>query len=101
MAAEQYYTYLINGQYESFADCIFTPDSMPAEYRLQLTQAVKQYVENDTRKQGGIQSATVLDDSLFADSTQAIVTIQLKFGDQTLERVQLPLVLTTDGWKMR
>lgn len=101
MAAEQYFTYLINGQYESFANCVFTPDSMPEEYRLQLAQAVKQYAENDTRKRGGIQGATVLDDSIFADSTQAIVTVQLKFGDQTLERVQLPLVLTTDGWKMK
>lgn len=100
-AAELYYSYLLNGQYESFANCVYTPDSMPAEYRLQLAQAVKQYAENDTRSRGGIKNATVLDDSLFADSTQAIVTIQLKFGDQTLERVQLPLVFTAEGWKMR
>lgn len=101
LAAEQYYTFLINGQYESFANCVFTPDSMPTEYRLQLAQAVKQYAENDTRSRGGIVSATAIDDSLFSDSTQAIITLQLKFGDQTIEHIQLPLVFTADGWKMR
>lgn len=101
LAAEQYYTYLINGQYESFANCIYTPDSLPSEYRLQFAQAVRQYAEDDTRSRGGITSVTIIEDSLYADSTQAIITIQLKFGDQTLERVQLPLVFTADGWKMR
>lgn len=100
-AAELYYTFLINGQYESFANCVYTPDSMPTDYRLQLAQAVKQYAENDTRSRGGIADVTVLNDSLSPDSTQDVVTLQLKFGDQTIERVLLPLVFTTEGWKMK
>lgn len=100
-AAEQFYTYLINGQYESFANCVYTPDSMPSEYRLQLAQAVKQYAEKDMRSRGGITDATVIADSIFADSTQAIISLQLTFGDNSTEQIQLPLVYTIDGWKMR
>lgn len=100
-AAEQFYAYLQNGQYESFANCIYTPDSMPHEYRLQLAQATKQYIEMDTRNRGGLLDATVISDSVFNDSTEALVNIQLTFGDNTTEKTRMFLVFTADGWKMK
>lgn len=101
LAAQQYYTYLINGQYESFANGMYVVDSMPADYRAQLADASAQYALSETSKRGGLVGVTVVSDSLNADSVSGYVCLELTFGDQTTETIALPLVLTAEGWKMR
>lgn len=101
-AAQQYYDYLLNKQYESFANGMYVADdSLPADYRAQLAEAAAQYAIDETRRHGGLVGANVVSDSLNADSVSGYVCLELTFGDQTSETIALPLVLTAEGWKMR
>ena len=95
-AAEQYYTMLINGDYQGFVNGY--ADSLPDDYRSQFVDATAQFMADDNMQ--SLCSVTALGDTLNEDST-AIVMLQLQFTDSTTEQMELPLVLMEKGWKMR
>jgi hypothetical protein len=97
-AAEQYYTMLIKGDYKGFVNGYAGAESMPADYRSQLADATAQFMADDNMR--NLCSVMALSDSLSEDST-AFVLLQLQFTDSTTERIELPLILKEDGWKMR
>lgn len=108
-AAEQYYQYLIDGNYKEFANGILiselgagynSSDSLPAAYRSELADAAAQYAVRETKRHEGIAAAHCIDITLNADSTQAFANIDIAFGDSTHEESLLTLRLTKDGWKM-
>lgn len=100
-AAEQYYNLLMDGRYEDFVDGLYSPDSLPEDYRSQLVDAVAQYRVNETQRRGGLEGFQVLGDSLAPDSCSGFVTIQLLFGDKSTEEIILPLVDDQGVWKMK
>lgn len=100
-AADKYYTLLMDGRYEDFVDGLYTPDSLPADYRSQLVDAVAQYRINETQRRGGLEGFQVVGDSLGPDSCSGFVTIQLLFGDKSTEEILLPLVDDQGVWKMK
>ena len=95
-AAEQYYTMLINGDYQGFVNGY--ADSLPDGYRSQLVDATAQFMAGDNMR--SLCSVTALGDTLSEDST-AVIMLQLQFTDSTTEQIELPLVLMEEGWKMR
>ena len=97
-AAEQYYTMLINGDYDGFVNGYANAENMPEDFRSQLRDATAQFMANDNMS--SLRHVVALSDSLGEDST-AVVMLQLQFSDSTLEQIELPLVLMEGGWKMR
>ena len=97
-AAESYYSMLIKGDYKGFVNGYADAESMPADFRSQLEDAMAQFMANDDMR--SLLNVSALSDSLGEDST-AFVMLQLQFSDSTTEEIELPLILQEDGWKMR
>ncbi len=100
-AADHYYTLLMDGRYEDFVDGLYSPDSLPEDYRSQLVDAVAQFRINETQRRGGLVGYEVVGDSLAADSCNGYVIIKLLFGDETSEETILPLYDDAGVWKMK
>ena len=97
-AAEEYYTMLIEGDYNGFVGGYADAKDMPEDFRSQLRDATAQFMASDDMR--SLMNVSAISDSLSADST-AVVMLQLQFNDSTFEQIELPLVLTEGGWKMR
>ena len=97
-AAEEFYSMLIEGDYKGFVEGYADAENMPEDFRRQLTDATAQFMAKDDMR--SLCNVTALNDSLYADST-AVVMLQLQFSDSTSEQIELPLVLTEEGWKMK
>ena len=97
-AAVQHYTKLIEGDYVGFVNGYEGAENLPEDYRSQLRDVAAQFMAGDNMK--GLCSVTALSDSLSADST-AVVMLGLQFSDSTSEEIELQLILTEDGWRIR
>ncbi|MBQ7461840.1 MAG: hypothetical protein IJS63_06230 [Bacteroidaceae bacterium] len=97
-AAEKHYTKLIKGDYKGFVKGYAYSEEWPEDYRSQLVDATAQFMaRNDMQR---LVSVAAINDSLGEDS-MAYVMLQLCFSDSTNEQIELPLILTDDGWKMQ
>ena len=97
-AAEKHYSKLIKGDYKGFVKGYAGAEEWPDDYRSQIEDATAQFMARaDMRR---LVSVTALDDSLGQDST-AYVMLGLNFSDSTSEQMELPLILTEEGWKMK
>lgn len=97
-AAEAYYTMLITKDYEGFVDGFAYADSMEQDYRSETVDLVRQFMGEG--RMPGLCSAQAIADSLCPDST-AYVKLQLLYADSVSEEIELPLLLTNGGWKMK
>lgn len=97
-AAEKYYAMLINGNYKGFVDGYAKSETFPEDYRSQLEDATAQFMAKDEMQ--GLTSVKAISDSLGEDST-AYVMLELNFNDSISEQIELFLVLTKDGWRMK
>ena len=99
-AAEHYYGYLINGDAERYVEAIHNYPAMDEEYRAQLRDMIRQYIDDEQRTRGGIIAAHAVRE-IVVDSLQTHVFLDVLFGDSTCEQVSLPMVRTDEGWKMK
>ena len=97
-AAEQYYSMLIRGDYKGFVGGYAGAENLPEDFRSQLRDATAQFMQGDDMR--SLCNVKALSDSLGEDST-AVVMLQLQFSDSTFEQIELPLILTEKGWRMK
>ncbi|MBR6141543.1 MAG: hypothetical protein IKQ37_07275 [Bacteroidaceae bacterium] len=97
VAAEDYYSMLIKGNYKGFVNGYADAENMPEGFRSQLEDATAQFVADNMRS---LVSVSAISDSLCEDST-AYVMLGLCFSDSTIEQIEVPLVLMENGWKMK
>ena len=97
-AAEEFYSMLIKGNYKGFVDGYARADVLPEDFRSQLIDATAQFMAKDDMR--SLKSVKAINDSLLEDST-AYVMLQLNINDRTSEQIELSLVLTKEGWKMK
>jgi len=97
-AAEGFYAKLVAGDYKGFVQGYAGAEQLPQDYRSQIEDATAQFLSRDEMRQ--LTSVRSISDSLLPDST-AYVMLQLNFSDSTSEQIELPLILTGDGWRMK
>lgn len=100
-AAKQYYTYLLQGNYDAFVEGCYHKDSLRAEYKNQLIDNAKMFVGQQKDEHQGIKDVEVLSAKLDTASHTANVFINLHYGDKTTEQIVLPMVEKDDVWYMR
>ena len=100
-AAKVYYEQLLRGDYASFVDGTYRPDSIPGSYREQLIANAKMFVGQQEDEHGGIKSVRVI--SATADTVHRVATVFLGFayGDSAKEQVSVPMVEREGVWYMR
>lgn len=98
-AAETYYQYLIEGQYEQYVGSIAYSDSMTETYRNQMVDLVAQYAAREKELRGGLSSVRAMGDTVSGDV--ANVFLEVVFGDSTREEIALPMVKCGEVWKMQ
>ena len=99
--AEQYYTYLLQGNYDAFVDGCYQKDTIRAAYRKQLVENAKMIVHRQEKARGGIKSFVVAAVEADAGAHTANVFLDLSFGDGTSAQVLLPMVEKDGLWLMR
>ena len=100
-AAKQYYSYLLEGNYEAFVDGCYQKDTIRKEYRDQLVDNAKMFVGQQKMEHKGIKIYDVTSVKVDTVSHTANVFMKLSFGDNTTAQVVLPMVEKDELWYMR
>lgn len=100
-AAEQYYSYLLDGKYEAFVDGCYQQDTIRGVYRQQLIENAKMFVAQQKTQHKGIKSFEVSNAEVDTAAHTANVFLLLTFGDGGSEEVLLPMVEKDELWMMR
>ncbi len=100
-AAKVYYEQLLKGDYDSFVDGTYRPDSIPPDYRRQLVDNAKMFVGRQQDEHQGIKRVQVV--SAVADTAHhtATVFLGLAYGDSVAEQVAVPMVEHGGVWYMQ
>ena len=108
-AALNIYQQLLEGNTAEFLNGKALVDSLPAGRNRQQTLAYEQYVNDISKKHGGLQGVTRSTNAARYDSIAAAapfdhfvhVFLLLSFNDSTQEEITVPMVLVNGEWKMK
>lgn len=102
LAAKGYYDHLIHGEYEQFLegkDLLETSDD--ADYRSQLLDNYRQFMEVQYSAHGGIRDVRIVRAKTDSLQTYTNVFLTLCFGDSTNEEIVVPMIEKEGRWRMR
>lgn len=100
-AAKQYYTYLLEGNYDAFVDGCYREGTIREAYRSQLVDNAKMFVGQQKVEHQGIKTVEVVSAKVDTAAHSANVFLNLKYGDNTSEQIVLPMVEKENIWYMR
>jgi len=102
-AAQGYYQRLLDGYPDGFLEGKATYAEMPEDYRKQLLEAGKQYLEDMQQRHDGLRAVAISPNVGRMDSTLQLTYafLLLSYGDSTQEEVAVPMVQVKGSWKMR
>lgn len=102
LAAKGYYDHLIHGEYEQFLegkDLLETSDD--ADYRSQLLDNYRQFMEVQKSAHGGIRDVRIVRAKTDSLQTYTNVFLTLCFGDSTNEEIVVFMIEKEGRWRMR
>ena len=100
-AAKQYYTYLLQGNYDAFVDGCWQDDSVRPSYRAELIDNAKMFISQQKTEHKGIRSVEVVSAQVDTATHSAHVFLNLHYGDENSEKILLPMVMKGDLWYMK
>lgn len=99
--ARQYYEQLFKGDYASFVDGTYQPDSIPSSYREKLIGNSKLYVDGLNAAHHGVKDIRIVDARADTVQHSAHVFLLLSFKDSTEEEIVVPMVLHENNWYLK
>ncbi len=96
-SAERCCKLLLKGDVDAYVTALFGYETMPEHEREQMRDLFAQYLERERELRGGIESLTVVGDTLLDDSS-AVAFLEMKFGNGSQETVSFPLVFSAGKW---
>lgn len=99
--AKAYYDQLVRGDYDSFVDGHWQPDSIPASYREQLVANAQMFMAQQEKEHGGISRVGLVRTQGDTVSKSANVFLNFTYGDSTTEEVVVPMVYRRGLWLMK
>ena len=100
-AAKQYYDGLIYGREEDWLDGHMGAEAMSPDYRQQLLENARMFLDQQRRAHGGICDVAVGECRGQTFDGSPIAILNLRFSDATQETVAVPMVLDDGVWRMR
>lgn len=97
LAAERYYDYLLQDNYEAYVNGFLGADSMPQELRTQMVDLMAQYMADQKAK--GLIDVVATGEELHDSS--AFVFLELQYADSIREQMGIPLVFHNERWQLR
>ena len=99
--AQKSYQALLDGRYEDFLEGRARMDSIPNAYREQLITSYKQYILQQRKVHGDINSIQVSNARI--DSTQHLIQVFLilNYADSLQEEIVVPMIEHNGEWKMK
>lgn len=97
LAAERYYDFLLEDNYEAYVDGFLGADSMPQELRTQMIDLMAQYMAE--QKEKGLVDVVATAEEL-RDSS-AFVFLEMQYADSLREQIGIPLVFQGGRWQLR
>ncbi len=98
--AEESYNYLLKGDLGDYVSCLYGYETMHGEYRTQMEDVFAQYLAREKETRGGLTAFTVVGDTML-DSVNAMVFLEITFGDGTKEKITQPMILANDTWALK
>ncbi len=99
--AQQYYTYLIEGDYEAFMDVSDGANELRQSERSERIDNLKMFIAHEEKARGGIKSAEVQQVEVSKSDDTAEVFLCLTYGNGAQEVVVVPLILKDKVWYLR
>lgn len=100
-AAKIYYDYLLAGDYASYVDGFYRPDSIPQGYREQLIDNAKMFMAQQKEEKKGLVEVMFQRAKLGRDSLSAQAFLIFCYGDSSKEEVVVPMLCVDGNWVMR
>jgi hypothetical protein len=109
-SAQKSYEALLAGRYQQFLSLRHEGDSLPEAYREQLLTAYRQFIAEQQKAHGGINSVNV-SRSVFATGkagnesdtlrNEVYVYLLFNYADSVQEEIVVPMVERNGEWKMK
>ena len=99
--AKAYYDQLIQGDYNAFIEGELKGDSVPQNYRHQITINAKMFVEKQNAEHQGIKEVEVVKGVYDSDSNTANAFLNITYNDSAREEICVPMVEKDGTWYMR
>lgn len=96
-AAERYYDYLLQDDYESYVNGFLGADSMPQELRSQMVDLMVQYMADQKSK--GLCDVVATEAEL--QDSNAYVFLEMLYADSLREQIGVPVVFHDGRWQLR
>lgn len=99
--AKQYYEQLLSGDYEAFVDGIYHADTITPDYRSQLVENMRKFIAEQNKRRKGIQEVNIEKSEVDSARHTADVYLKFQYGDNTSERVLVPMTELGGTWYLR
>ena len=99
--AKAYYDQLFQGRYDEFVDGRYFPDSIPRDYRQQLIDNARMFVDEQLKSHQGIRKLRMATVTIDTARHTANVFLNFAYGDGTNEQVLVPMVEHGGVWYRR
>lgn len=100
-AAKTYYDSLLQAKCEYFTDGHYRPEPIPEQYRSQLVDNTRMYLDRLLKEHGGLKEVQVVNCVTDTAGLSANAFLLLCYGDSTKEEIVVPMVKNGSEWQMR
>ncbi len=101
LAAKGFYEHLIRGEYESFLQGVNGSDSLPDDYKSQLLDNYRMYMNRMQLQHNGVRDIRISNAKTDSTLNYTNVFLVLCFGDSVNEEIVVPMVEHQGSWRMK
>lgn len=100
-AAVEYYTLLVDSQYNEYVKHIYFKGPIPESYREQIIENTRMFVRDIDEKHRGLKSVSVSRATENKEMGGVDVFLNVTFGDSLVEEIVVPMIKSGDIWLMK
>ena len=100
-AAQEYYSFLVEGRNADFVSSFVCNDSLPPDYRAALDSNASDFMQVMKERHGGITKVSACSASKDSVNNTINVFLTICYGDSTSEKIVVPMTKNKNKWFMK